>query len=35
MGAGALITDTHGIRFRIADTSRLDAQSQRLLRRYL
>ncbi len=35
MGAGALITDTHGIRFRIADTTRLDAHSQRLLRRYL
>jgi len=32
---GALITDSHGIRFRIEDTRQLDAHSRRLLRRYL
>ncbi|HEY2253075.1 MAG TPA: DUF1854 domain-containing protein [Planctomycetaceae bacterium] len=32
---GALITDSHGIRFRIEDTRALDAHSRRLLRRYL
>ena len=32
---GALISDSHGIRFRIEDTRALDAHSRRLLRRYL
>jgi hypothetical protein len=32
---GALITDSHGIRFRIEDTRALDAISRRVLRRYL
>jgi hypothetical protein len=32
---GALIADSHGIRFRIEDTRALDAHSRRLLRRYL
>lgn len=31
----ALITDTHGIRYLIADIGRLDANSRRLLERYL
>lgn len=32
---GALITDSHGIRFRIDDIRALDPQSRRFLRRYL
>ncbi len=32
---GALITDSHGIRFRIEDTRKLDTPSRKLLRRYL
>jgi hypothetical protein len=32
---GALIADSHGIRFRIEDTRTLDAHSRRILRRYL
>jgi hypothetical protein len=32
---GALIADSHGVRFRIEDTRALDAHSRRLLRRYL
>ena len=32
---GALITDSHGIRFRIEDIRTLDAHSRRVLRRYL
>jgi hypothetical protein len=32
---GALITDSHGIRFRIENTRALDPHSRRLLRRYL
>jgi len=32
---GALIADSHGVRFRIEDTRTLDAHSRRLLRRYL
>ena len=32
---GALITDSHGIRFRIENTAALDAHSRRVLRRYL
>lgn len=32
---GALITDSHGIRFRIEDTRAFDSYSRRLLRRYL
>ncbi|MGE5192720.1 MAG: DUF1854 domain-containing protein [Deltaproteobacteria bacterium] len=32
---GALITASHGIRFRIEDTRALDPHSRRLLRRYL
>ena len=32
---GALITDSHGIRFRIDDSQKLDAHSRRILRRYL
>jgi len=32
---GALITDSHGIRFRIEDTRALDPHSRRVLRRYL
>jgi hypothetical protein len=32
---GALITDSHGIRFRIEDIRELDAHSRRVLRRYL
>ncbi len=32
---GALITDSHGIRFRIEDSRALDAHSRRILRRYL
>jgi Domain of unknown function (DUF1854) len=32
---GALITDSHGIRFRIEDIRALDAHSRRVLRRYL
>jgi hypothetical protein len=32
---GALITDSHGIRFRIDDSRTLDATSRRILRRYL
>ena len=36
MGAGgALITDSHGIRFRIEDLQALDPHSRRILRRYL
>lgn len=36
MGAsGALITDSHGIRFRIDDSRALDPHSNRILRRYL
>lgn len=35
MGDGALITDAHGIRYRIVETRSLDAESQRLLKRYL
>lgn len=31
----ALVTDSHGIRFRIEDTRALDAHSRRVLRRYL
>jgi hypothetical protein len=32
---GALITDSHGVRFRIEDTRALDPASARILRRYL
>jgi hypothetical protein len=32
---GALIADSHGIRFRIEDTRALDTHSRRILRRYL
>lgn len=32
---GALITDSHGVRFRIRDTHELDIPSRRILRRYL
>lgn len=32
---GALITDAHGIRFRIVDSRALDPHSRRILRRYL
>jgi hypothetical protein len=32
---GALITDSHGIRFQIEDARALDAHSRRILRRYL
>lgn len=32
---GALITDSHGIRFRIEDSRALDPHSRRILRRYL
>lgn len=32
---GALVTDSHGIRFRIEDARALDAHSRRTLRRYL
>jgi len=32
---GALITDSHGVRFRIEDMRSLDAASRRTLRRYL
>jgi hypothetical protein len=36
MGAnGALVTDSHGVRFRIHDANQLDAHSLRILRRYL
>jgi hypothetical protein len=36
MGAnGALVTDAHGVRFRIEDANRLDPHSLRILRRYL
>jgi hypothetical protein len=36
MGAnGALVTDSHGVRFRIHDANDLDAHSLRILRRYL
>ncbi len=33
--SGALITDSHGVRLRIEDTRVLDANSRRILRRYL
>ncbi len=32
---GALITDSHGVRFRINDSNQLDLHSRRILRRYL
>lgn len=32
---GAIITDMHGIRYRIVDLAALDAHSRRILRRYL
>jgi hypothetical protein len=32
---GALVTDSHGIRFQIEDSRGLDAHSRRILRRYL
>jgi hypothetical protein len=32
---GALVTDSHGVRFRIEDTRALDPASRRILRRYL
>lgn len=36
MGAnGALVTDSHGVRFRIHDSNQLDPHSRRILRRYL
>jgi hypothetical protein len=36
MGAnGALVTDSHGVRFRIHDSNKLDPHSLRILRRYL
>jgi len=36
MGAnGALVTDSHGVRFRIDDANELDVHSLRILRRYL
>ena len=34
LGEGALVTDVHGVRYRIDSTSRLDAGSRALLRRY-
>jgi len=33
--SSAIITDVHGVRFRVADVKKLDAQSLRLLERYL
>jgi hypothetical protein len=36
LGSGsAIITDVHGVRFRVADLKKLDAHSLRLLERYL
>ncbi|MBI3860830.1 MAG: DUF1854 domain-containing protein [Planctomycetia bacterium] len=36
MGAnGALVTDSHGVRYRIRDANDLDLHSRRILRRYL
>ena len=32
---GALVTDSHGVRFRIQDANQLDPHSLRILRRYL
>lgn len=33
--SGAVITDTHGVRYRVADLKALDAHSRKLLQRYL
>lgn len=35
LGAGALIADAHGVRYRVLDTAQLDAHSRTLLGRYL
>jgi Domain of unknown function (DUF1854) len=35
LGAGAVVVDSRGIRFRLPDLGILDARSRRLLRRYL
>jgi hypothetical protein len=35
LGPGAVITDTHGVRYRVADVKALDGHSRKLLQRYL
>lgn len=35
LGEGALVTDVHGVRFRIVDTRALDARSRKYLAQYL
>ena len=34
-GPDAVITDTHGVRYRVADVKALDGHSRKILQRYL